>query len=219
MFTSQVFRSGFPGWMHAIPWRRLSGLLCILLVVCCFWLDREQHQLADKLLRLHVLANSDGAEDQSLKLRVRDRVLATAEPWLEEGADAADAEQILAGRLPELTRAAEAEIRAAGYAYPVQLSLGQSWFPTRTYDGFSLPAGQYRSLRVIIGEGAGKNWWCVVYPNLCTASVTERLPQAAARAGLTEQETFLILEDDENYVIKFKAIELWENWKHTWAGN
>ena len=217
MFTSQVSRTGFSRWMHAVPWRRLSGLLCILLVAFCFWLDREQNQLSDKLLRLHVLANSDAAEDQSLKLRVRDRVLETAEPWLEEGTDAASAEEILAQRLPELTRAAQEEIRAAGYAYPVHLSLGQSFFPTRDYDGFSLPAGQYRSLRVIIGEGAGKNWWCVVFPPLCTASVTERLPQTAAQAGLTEQETFLILEDDENYVIKFKAIELWENWKHTWA--
>ncbi|MBP1758220.1 MAG: Stage sporulation protein required for processing of pro-sigma-E (SpoIIR) [Firmicutes bacterium] len=219
MFTSQVSQRGFSDWLKAIPWRRLSGLLCILLVAFCFWLDREQSQLSDKLLRLHVLANSDEAEDQSLKLRVRDRVLETVEPWLEEGTSAASAGEILAHRLPELTQAAQEEIQAAGYSYPVSLSLGQSWFPTRYYDGFSLPAGQYRSLRVIIGEGAGKNWWCVVFPPLCTASVTESLPQTAAQAGLTEQETFLILEDSENYVIKFKAVELWENWKHAWEEN
>ena len=219
MFISQGSRGGFSPWLKTIPWRRLSGLLCILLVALCFFLDREQSQLSDKLLRLHVLANSDGAEDQSLKLRVRDRVLETAEPWLEEGTTAAAAEEILAQRLPDLTRVAQEEIQAAGYAYPVSLSLGQSFFPTRDYDGFSLPAGQYRSLRVVIGEGAGKNWWCVVYPPLCTASATERLPQTAVQAGLTEQETFLLLEESENYVIKFKAIELWENWKQTWAKN
>lgn len=219
MFTSQSVRSGFSGWMKAIPWRRLSGLLCILLVAFCFWLDREQSHLSDKLLRLHVLANSDDAADQSLKLRVRDRVLETVEPWLDEGITADSAGEILKQRLPELTQAAQEEIQAAGYAYPVHLSVGQSFFPTRDYDGFSLPAGEYRSLRVIIGEGEGKNWWCVVFPPLCTASVTESLPQTAVSAGLTEQETFLILEDSEDYVIKFKAIELWENWKHTWAQN
>lgn len=200
--------------VRKLPWRQISGLLCILLVLTCFWLDQQQNQLADKMLRLHVLANSDTEEDQALKLRVRDQVLATVEPWLEEQRDIDGVKTALRARAGELETMAEGLIEEEGYPYSVHVELEDTWFSTRQYDGFALPAGQYEALRVVIGEGVGKNWWCVVFPPLCLATSSEKMTETATKAGLEDQQVFLILEDDEEYVIKFRAIELWENLKH-----
>ncbi len=200
--------------IRRFPWQQASGLLCLSLVLLCFALDREQGALADKMLRLHVLAHSDSREDQSLKLRLRDEILVTVEPWLGGEQDAAAARQLLAARLPELQMEAQRFVREEGFDYPVTLKVEEAFFPTRHYEGFALPAGNYQSLRVIIGDGAGRNWWCVVFPPLCNAASTETLAKSAGRAGLTEQEVFLILEESDEYVIKFKLIELWEQLKH-----
>ena len=195
-------------------WRQLVGVLCIALVGLCFWLDREQDILSDKMIRLHVLANSDTPEDQALKLQVRDCVLAEATALTGEAAQVSAAAESLREGIPALEEAAQQAVAAAGYSYPVSVTVEGTWFPTRQYEGFSLPAGEYEALRVIIGEGAGQNWWCVVFPPLCMASSTEDLGQAAAAAGLSEEEVFLILEEEENYVIKFRAMEWWEEFKH-----
>lgn len=200
--------------LQALPWRQIVGILCIAIVGLCFWLDREQTQLADKMVRLHVLANSNSEEDQALKLRVRDRVLTVVEPWLDEQPDITAVQTVLQDKAAEIEQAAETVVKEAGYSYDVNVSLENIWFNTREYDGFSLPSGKYDSLRVVIGEGGGKNWWCVVFPPLCLASASESMTQTAEEAGLTDQEVFLILEDDDEYVIKFKAIELWENLKY-----
>lgn len=199
---------------HRIPWRQLTGVLCIFAVGLCFWLDLEQSELADKMLRLHVLANSDSQEDQALKLKVRDELLVEVQPWLEQQADVSGVKEELQSRIPELTKMAEAVIEREGYSYPVHVELEETWFPTRTYEGFALPAGKYEALRIIIGEGQGKNWWCVVFPPLCLASSTETVTQEASAAGLDDQQVFLILEDSDQYVIKFRAIEIWETVKH-----
>ena len=199
------------GFIRKWPWRRISGILCILLVCACFWLDREKDQLANKMLRLHVLANSDSREDQALKLLVRDQVLNAIEPWAKEKASVDEVSHMLRNRTEELSAFAEKTVREAGYSYPVEVKVESSWFPSRDYKDFSLPAGTYESLRVVIGEGEGKNWWCVVFPPLCMSSAME---ETAKMAGLTEKEVFLILEDREEYVIKFKAIELWETIKN-----
>lgn len=133
----------------------------------------QQEELGRKVIRLHVIANSDSPEDQALKLRVRDRVLARAQEILEQSADMEQAEQALTAALPELTREARETLAAEGCAQPVQARLEPAEFPTKDYDGFSLPAGKYLALRVIIGQGAGQNWWCVVFPPLCTAAACQ----------------------------------------------
>ena len=165
--------------------------------------------IADKVVRLHVLANSDSEADQALKLKVRDRVLERAAELLEESENRDQAEKCLTEALPELEALAAEEIDANGYDYPVTARLEEASFPTKEYDGFTLPAGKYLALRVIIGEGAGKNWWCVVFPPLCTA-VSSDVPQTAMAAGLTEAEVGLITGEDQGYVLKFKAVEWWE---------
>ncbi|EOS66401.1 stage II sporulation protein R [Oscillibacter sp. 1-3] len=170
---------------------------------------RAQSQLAERVVRLHVLANSDGEEDQALKLLVRDRVLARATELLTQAKDRTEAEALLRAELPELEALAVRELRANGCAYPVTAKLTDTEFPTREYDGFTLPAGEYLALRVVIGEGAGRNWWCVVFPPLCTAASAD-VPAAALAAGLTEDQVGLITEEDRGYVLKFKAVEWWE---------
>nr|WP_326127013.1 stage II sporulation protein R [uncultured Oscillibacter sp.] len=170
---------------------------------------RAQAQLADRVVRLHVLANSDGEEDQALKLLVRDRVLARATELLTRAGDRTEAESLLRAALPELEALAARELRANGCDYPVTAELTDTEFPTREYDGFTLPAGEYLALRVVIGEGAGRNWWCVVFPPLCTAASAD-VPAAALAAGLTEEQVGLITEEDRGYVLKFKAVEWWE---------
>ena len=167
---------------------------------------RAQDKLADKVVRLHVLANSDSPEDQALKLQVRDVVLERATEVLKQSADRSEAEQLLQRELPELERLAEEEVRANGYGYAVSAELTTAEFPTREYEGFTLPAGEYPALRILIGEGAGQNWWCVVFPPLCTAASAET---AAMAAGFSEEEVRLITEEN-GYVLKFKAVELWE---------
>ena len=170
----------------------------------------RQQALADRVVRLHILANSDSDEDQALKLQVRDRVLDRAAEILTESADRAAAERALRAALPELESLAADEIARRGYDYPVTAELADTAFPTREYDGFALPAGRYLALRLVIGAGEGHNWWCVVFPPLCTA-VSSDLAQTAMAAGLTEDDVQLITESDNGYVLKFKSIELWES--------
>ena len=176
---------------------------------------RTQDELADKVVRLHVLANSDSEEDQALKLRVRDVVLERATAILEQSADRREAESRLRGQLLELERIAAKEIAAEGYDYPVTVNLENTDFPTKEYDGFTLPAGEYLALRVIIGEGKGRNWWCVVFPPLCTAASAD-VPASALAAGFSEEEVSLITEENQGYVLKFKAVEWWETLKEKW---
>nr|WP_325212978.1 stage II sporulation protein R [uncultured Oscillibacter sp.] len=165
-------------------------------------------ELSDKVVRLHVLANSDSEEDQALKRKVRDRILAYTEPLLAGSAGREEAEALLRGRVPELERIAAAEIRASGYDYGVAVELEDTVFPTREYEGFTLPAGKYLALRVVIGEGAGRNWWCVVFPPLCAAASAE-VPETALAAGLSPSQVGLITEEDQSYVLKSKLVEFW----------
>ena len=172
------------------------------------WADRTQQQLSDKVLRLHVLANSDSEADQALKRKVRDSVLETASAILADCPDRETAEQRLSAALPEIEDAARARIAAEGETQTVTAELRPTVFPTREYEDFTLPAGEYLALRGVLGEGEGHNWWCVVFPPLC-AETTSSLSQTAMAAGLTEEEVALITESD-GYQLKFKAVELWE---------
>ena len=194
--------------------RRLKRVEIVLMVAAALVLMsgalalQTQDQLADKVVRLHVLANSDSEEDQALKLRVRDRVLERATELLEQSADRQEAEALLRGNLLELENLAAEEIAAAGYDYPVTAELTDTTFPTREYDGFTLPAGEYLALRIVIGEGAGQNWWCVVFPPLCTTASAD-VPASALAAGLTQEDVNLITEEP-GYVLKLKTVEIWE---------
>ena len=167
---------------------------------------QTQKEISDKVVRLHVVANSDSQEDQALKYRVRDAILGRTTALLEASADRSQAEGLLRGQLLELERIAAEEIAAAGYDYPVTAQLTEADFPTREYESFTLPAGNYLALKVVIGEGKGQNWWCVVFPPLCTAAAAE-VSASALAGGFSQDEVRLITEDREGYVLKFKTLE------------
>ena len=183
------------------------------LLLLGLWLEREQAEVSDSVLRLHVLANSDRAEDQALKLKVRDAVLQEASTILPEQVTVSQAERLLGDNLDRLAAAGAAVVAREGYDYPVSAGLEDVWFPTKEYEDFSLPAGEYRALRIVIGEGNGQNWWCVVFPPLCLASVSETAAETALQAGMTEQQVALLTGETEGYVVKFKMLELWEQLK------
>ena len=169
---------------------------------------QTQSALAERVVRLHVLANSDSEADQALKLTVRDAVLAETEVLLDGAETREDAAGILETQLPHLRQVAERTLAERGSADPVEVRLETAEFPTKTYDGFALPAGEYLALRVLIGEAAGQNWWCVVFPPLCTAAAAE-MGETAVAAGMSGEQVRLITEE-EGYVLKFKCVELWQ---------
>ncbi len=184
----------------------MFGLL--IAVVAGSWLGREQKELADSVIRFHVIANSDSQADQALKLAVRDRVLARAEAIYPENATLDEAQTALEGHLNLLAAAGREVVEEQGYDYPVSASLEDCWFPTREYEGFALPAGNYTALRVIIGEGKGRNWWCVAFPPLCVGAASETVDQALEAGHFTPDQGALVTGDGEGYVLKFKAMEL-----------
>ena len=199
----------------SFPWRRLLPLVCGVLICTALWAETAQAQLAEKVIRLHVLANSDSQADQDLKLQVRDKVLAQAGTLLtgQEGVQAAAA--VLQDNLDTLAQAAAQEIQNQGYGYAVQVSLEDTWFPTRQYEGIALPAGNYQALRVVIGVGEGHTGWCVVYPSLCLGAVSET---ALKTAGFSGQDYALVTESSQPYVFKFKAIEWLDSCKRQLFG-
>ena len=168
----------------------------------------QQQNLAEKLIRLHVIANSDSEEDQKKKLTVRDAVLTEVDIITDKTENVRDAEQTIRASLPQIQKAAEIALRAAGDESKVTVTLTKEPYATRYYDTFTLPAGTYLSLRVCIGEAKGHNWWCVVFPSLCEAATTEEFYQSAEAAAFTDEETDEISSGETKYVLKFKSLEL-----------
>lgn len=172
------------------------------------WLGHEQQQLAESVIRFHVIANSDREEDQNLKLAVRDRVLTLAEKLYPEDTTLEQARVILEENLEELASAGQEVVREQGYDYEVTAQLTKCWFPTKEYDGFALPAGNYNALRIVIGEGEGQNWWCVAFPPLCLGAASETVDEATQAGYFTSGQAALVTEKNEGYVLKFKSMEL-----------
>lgn len=165
-------------------WLILLGLLAIFVYMRSIVADKQQ--LTDNVLRLHVVANSDSAEDQAIKLKVRDAVLTAAEAVIAGAEDKTQAQTMLAAHLENLEAAANTVLDELGCTDRAQVTLTEEAFSTREYDTFTLPAGVYDALRVTIGEGQGRNWWCVVFPSLCIPAASENVEDAAAGAGFSD---------------------------------
>ena len=177
----------------------LAGLIALGLFFCWgAWASGQQRDLAGDLVRLHVIARSDSDADQAEKLAVRDKVLSILSPALAGCGTRKEAVDII------LSHRAGIE----SVAGDVTMSLGTEHYPTRDYGSFALPAGDYLSLRVILGPGEGHNWWCVVFPPLCTEALAE--PDRSAFALLPEDQTGLITQDGTGYVLRFRLIEWWD---------
>jgi stage II sporulation protein R len=167
-------------------------------------------EVYDSVLRLHVLANSDTDEDQALKLRVRDTVLSESASIMEDCRTREDAIEAISAAIPTLTSAASERIKAEGFDYPVRIELCEEEYPTKSYEAFCFPSGSYLSLRVLIGDAAGQNWWCVLFPPLCLSAATDQkdAEDAFIAVGLTEDQYKIITETDSpTYQVRFKILE------------
>ena len=169
-----------------------------------------ESEIYDSVIRLHVLANSDSDGDQAQKLLVRDRVIEVTGTLLKGAETRDEAEVILRQNLGKLREAAEEVLRQNGCFDAVAVSLGREDYPTRRYERLAFPAGEYLSLRVMIGEAAGANWWCVLFPPLCLSAATTKkeAEEAFLAAGLTEEQ-YRIITDSEStkYKLRFKILE------------
>ncbi len=169
-----------------------------------------QESLESGVIRLHVRANSNLKEDQQLKLKVRDRILAETKAMAKDVSDTEGAQRLIEENLEHLRDAAISEIKLNGYDYPVSIEFGKSEFPIRTYGGITLPAGTYKALTVNIGTGEGENWWCVMFPPLCFTKETVAAPDSSSEEMLIENlgsDTYSMVNGGK-VQIKFKIYEL-----------
>ena len=172
----------------------------------------------ENLIRFHVLANSDSEEDQALKLKVRDKVISYLKPKLEDSESISQSEKIILNEKDKLMDICKETIKQNGYNYDVSINLGYSKFPTKQYSSVVLPAREYKSLKIIIGKGQGKNWWCVMFPPLCFVdeqnNVIDKETDEKLKKVLTKDEYELIVEKDKkninNLQIKFKIVEVFQ---------
>lgn len=181
----------------------LLGLILSVLITITGFAGRCEN-IEQKVFRLHVLANSDSSEDQELKLKVRDKILQYSSSLFAEAETKNDAKQITDAYLSEIEKIAQEEVHNQGYNYGVRVELANMYFNTRRYGDVTLPAGKYDALRVLIGEGRGKNWWCVMFPPMClpAASKTEELDD------VLDDDEMDIVQNEEEYEIAFKIVEL-----------
>ena len=185
----------------------LFGLLCaIFLSFSDFNADCED--LRHNVLRLHIIANSDSQEDQALKLKIRDRILENSQDIFEDSKTTNDAIIIAKEKIPFFEKIANEVIIEEGFKYNATASLGDSFFETREYDTFTLPAGTYKSLIINVGESRGKNWWCVIFPEMCLPAANADLRETVSRGG-TE-----IAENSNRYKMRFKTVEIYEEIKN-----
>lgn len=160
-------------------------IIIFILILSLSSCHAEREVPQDKLVRFHVIANSDSPDDQRIKLMVRDRVLKDIGPKLENCITKAESEYIINQNLESIKKIAEDELKNNGVDFKVAVNLGKSVFPAKIYSGIIIPEGEYDALKITIGDGQGKNWWCVMFPPLCFIDVTK---------GITSEETEHILK-------------------------
>ena len=185
---------------HLRLWETAALITLCVLLLSGLWAREKQASIAAQLVRLHVLAVSDEPAEQAVKLRVRDAVLDYLSPRLVGVRDAESAGAILSDALEGIRAAAEGA--AAGRS--VRVTLDEERYPTREYAGFTLPAGRYRSLRVVLGEGQGHNWWCVVFPPVCLSAVLRE-----AMRPVMNPEDYALITREDGWELRFRIVELW----------
>ena len=178
--------------------------------------DKEMAAVSDKIIRLHVIANSDSPEDQALKLKVRDEIIKNISPKFENLKNIEEVKSVISDNLTEIENIAASVIETNGKSYKIVAKLGSFDFPTKVYGNITLPAGKYQALDVVIGRGEGKNWWCVMFPPLCFIDIAHGVsPEDATKklkAALTEDEYKLVIsaKTGKNIPVKirFKIVEV-----------
>ena len=190
----------------------LSIVAAILLLFVGLLPVHGEEEIYDKVVRLHVLANSNSEEDQAVKLEVRDAILAVTVPLLQNCQTREEAVLLLEENRTLLSDTARAVLRERGFEDTVHIEMGLESYPTRTYDSLCFPAGEYVSMRVSLGQGEGQNWWCCLFPPLCLDAATvgkEVAEDACISVGFTPTQYKIITESDQPvYRARFKILEL-----------
>lgn len=182
-------------------------LILVFSMLTSFLPTKSDQAIYEKPVRLHVLANSDSDRDQATKLIVRDAVLENVRALLSSSSDTASAIAVLAENLDSIRAVCRETLMSLGEECEVSVVLSRENYPTRAYDAMRLPAGEYESLRIRIGEAKGKNWWCVLYPALCTN--VAKTEESLIKTGFTpEQIEILTNNESPKYKIKFKLLEI-----------
>ena len=186
---------------YIIPYKRIvkavTGGLVLCLLCSLLGVTGQAQSVREDVVRLHILANSDSTEDQTVKLKVRDAVVAATGNW--ETGNPEMARATASQQLPRIREIARQVVTEAGYDYPVEVELTRMYFTTRQYGSTTLPAGMYDAVRVTLGQGKGQNWWCVVYPPLCVGAATE-----SAETLNNHQQAFV---NGDGYEVRFKVVE------------
>ena len=172
-----------------------------------------QKSIAKKVVRLHIIPNSNSTFDQNLKLQVRDKIVEYLSPKLLNSNSIQESKTIIANNLEKIKEISQ-QITSQYSNYAINVSLGESKFPTKAYDNYSFPAGTYDALKITIGEGAGNNWWCVMFPPLCftnsSVGAFSNESQSILENSLSKEELNIIKNSNQpNIQIKFKLLELW----------
>ncbi len=195
--------------------------LLVILAGGCLWkyqefqLQRTQQELAEKILRFHVLANSDSRTDQVLKLKVRDAVGAFMQPKLSAVTDREQCSRIVRNHLRQIEAVAERTLRQEGYTYPVSARIGTVDFPQKTYGNYTFPAGDYEALNLMIGSGKGRNWWCVMYPNMCFHGAVYEVVDEDAKKSLKKvlsEDAYDAVLKSGKYRVRFKYLDFLNRW-------
>ena len=184
------------------------GLICALLLSVSHF-NAACDDLRQNVLRLHIIANSDSDADQNLKLKIRDEILNETGDLFLNCNDLEIAEETVKQNLDLFNKIANKVIKENGFDYTATATFGKSDFSTRYYDDFTLPAGEYNSLIITLGEGEGKNWWCVVYPTVCISAATKGDLKDTVKA-----ESAQIAKGGKRYVMRFKTVEIYEKIKN-----
>lgn len=184
-------------------------IVCLAVIIS--YSSSMTESLADKVIRFHVVANSDSTQDQLLKQQVKDEIIAYMEPLLKESNDIQETKYIITESLPLIKEIAEQVITDWGKTYSIYVGLDEANFPTKSYGDVVLPAGEYEACRVIIGEGKGENWWCVMFPPLCYLDASTGVVPLEGKEQLEQQldseEYKLITSKSKPYQIRFKIVD------------
>lgn len=185
----------------------LGLIFSLLLSISSF--SADCNNIRNKILRMHVIANSDSIEDQNLKLKVRDAVLSKGKELFDGSITADEAEEKIKPHINELRDVALTVVRNEGYDYDIEIRVQEDFFKTRVYDNsVTLPAGYYTAVKVIIGEGKGENWWCVMFPPMCLPASNSDI-NIDTVLNSTEKD---IVNNGKKYEFKFKIIEIYEEY-------
>lgn len=191
-------------------------LLLVVLAAGCLWMHHQygqqqmQQEIAEKILRFHVRANSNSKKDQELKLKVRDAVGAYMQRELAGVENLTECTAVVNSHLTDIIAAARQVVTKEGYDYPVTAQVETVDFPQKTYGDYTFPAGDYQALDVVIGSGKGKNWWCVMYPNMCFQGAVYEIVQEDAKESLQQvlsQDEYDAVLKSRNYQIRFKYLD------------